>query len=182
MLHVHLISNRREQDALFSHKLDLCFFCRMRRTSVACLVLCRHGESTNSRSSKRKRRNRPFSVYGTPALVRWNEVTEFVVSEHNASAGTHWLDTSTAKAACQMRTSHGQQWTSFACFGCPGRRLEKYGTKWPFGRPPSAGGRPNFHFVPYFFYASPRATKACKNSSISDMRLGVRTVPVLFCC
>ena len=27
---------------------------------------------------------------------------------------------------------------------------EKYGTKWPFGRPPSAGGRPNGHFVPYF--------------------------------
>ena len=52
--------------------------------------------------------------------------------------------------------------TSFACFGCPGRRIEKYGTKWPFGRPPSAGGRPNFHFVPYFSMRRPGQPKHAK--------------------
>ena len=41
-----------------------------------------------------------------------------------------------------------EHYTGFACFGYPGRRIEKNSSKWPFGRPPTLGGRPNGHFVP----------------------------------
>ena len=43
--------------------------------------------------------------------------------------------------------------TSFACFGYPGRRIEKF-AKWPFGRPPALRARGNGHFCAILFYAS----------------------------
>ena len=50
---------------------------------------------------------------------------------------------------------HNLSWTDefrMHAFGYPGRRIEKYGTKCPFGRP----------FCAILFYASPRVTKACE--------------------
>ena len=42
--------------------------------------------------------------------------------------------------------------------------VRKHGCQWciRFGRPPSAGGRPNFHFVPYFSMRRPGQPKHAK--------------------
>ena len=63
------------------------------------------------------------------------------------------------------RKCHKKMPEEFHMLGYPGRCIEKYGTKWPFGRF-------KLPFCAILFYASPRITKACETCLLSSVDAG----------
>ena len=80
----------------------------------------------------------PLTRYFKPRANKQSQASRVGVVQTSEQLPWH---VSSADCRCQSpgqgRTEFCRDWTSFACFGDPGRRIEKYGTKWPFVRPPT---------------------------------------------